>query len=416
MPKALILHHYYSPDDVVSAIQFADLSEGLAKQGFEVEAWPSNRACHHPEAAYPLKKEAQNGVVIKRVWRPSFRQHSFLGRILNSLWLQKLWWLRLAFSPGYKPDIIITGTDPLFGIILTPFLKFLRPKAKMVHWCFDLYPEAAIADGIISEKSFLVRMIQFFLKPAYRSCDLVADLGPCMRNRLDRYPVMAHVTLTPWALEEPLQPLSFDDAQRKELFGNSSLGLLYSGSFGRAHDYALTLALARQMRDRAAFTYSARGSRLDELKQVITSEDTNLQFVSFAPPDKLSARLSAPDIHIVSLRPEWTGIVVPSKFFGVLAVGRPILFEGSETSAIALWIRQYQVGWVLTPNNIRQTKDELLQFSKDDDQKMAMFKHCHQVYQDHFSKKAVIENWDKELRALLGKPWSPYNRTASKLF
>lgn len=401
MNKLLVLYHYYHPDDVVSAVQFTGLCEGLAERGWDVEVWPSNRACHTPETTYPRRKATLNGVKIHRAWRPAFRQHSFLGRILNSIWIQNDWWLRLLFSPRLKPDVIITGTDPFFGILLTPFLKLIRPKAKIVHWCFDLYPEAAIADGLVKRKGLLVRFLYRLLKPAYRGCELVVDLGSCMGERLKRYPIKKTITLTPWALEEPAAPLPFDLEERKALFGDSALGLLYSGSFGRAHGCWRTLQLARKIRDIGVITYGVRGSRLAELKKAVGPEDSNIRFADFASPDRLWARLSAPDIHLVSLRPEWTGLVVPSKFFGALAVGRPVLFEGSPDSCIAQWIQQYGVGWVLSGDQNDETAADLIVFSRNKKRKAEMFKHCHEVYQKHFSKHSIVEGWHQELGKLL---------------
>jgi colanic acid biosynthesis glycosyl transferase WcaI len=401
LKKILVLYHYYHPDDVVSAVQFTGLSEGLAAEGWEVEVWPSNRACHNPETTYPRKKVILDDVAIHRVWRPAFRQHSFVGRIINSILMQTIWGMRLLFSPGYKPDVIITGTDPLFEILLTPFLKLIRPQVKIVHWLFDLYPEAAIADGLVGEKSVLVRILNRFLKPAYAACDLVVDLGSCMTDRLKKYPVKKVITLTPWALEESSKPLPYDRDERKKLFGNSPLGLLYSGSFGRAHGCWMTLLLAQKLRGRAVFTYGVRGSRLEELKKVIGPEDSNVRFAEFASPDKLWDRLSAPDIHLVSLRSEWTGLVVPSKFFGALAAGRPVLFEGSPNSCIARWIKKYGVGWVLSPEGIDKTAAELKVFARNKKKKAQMFKRCHAVYQSHFSKQSVLEAWDRELKKCL---------------
>jgi colanic acid biosynthesis glycosyl transferase WcaI len=399
IPKILILYHYYWPDDVVSAVQFTGLAEGLAAGGYEIETWPGNRSCHDPKVSYPTSPETNNGVRIHRVWRPPFSQHSFLGRILNSFWVQKFWWLRLFFSTAYKPDVILIGTDPLLSLLSVPFLKLIRPKAKIIHWCFDLYPEAAVADGILKEGNSLVKIVKSFMNRGYRKCDLVADIGPCMREKLERYQIQKRATLTPWALEEPSQPLPYDAQERMELFGKDPgpLGLLYSGSFGRAHDFYLTLKLARFMRNKAVFTYGVRGSRLDELKRAVNPEDANVRFAPFTPPGKLSARLSAPDVHLVSLRPEWTGIVVPSKFFGALAVGRPLLFEGDEKSSIARWIKEYGVGWVLTPGNLDSLANELEAFSKNPSVKREMFNHCHAIYQSHFSKKVILGGWIQEL-------------------
>ena len=78
-----------------------------------------------------------------------------------------------------------------------------------------------------------------------------------------------------------------------------------------------------------------------------------MRFAGFAPEAELEKRLTACDLHLVSLRPEWTGTVVPSKFFGALAAGRGVVFAGSPESAIARWIDEHQVGWVSDAGNGR---------------------------------------------------------------
>lgn len=432
MSKILILYHYYWPDDVVSATHYTDLCEGLVQRGAEVTIWPANRPCHpltgaqretHVSSNFSTKPGERNGVKIHRVWRPPFPQHSVLGRILNMYWMMKYWWLRLAFHPGTKPDVILVGTDPLMAAGIVPWLKLLRPKAKFVHWCFDLYPEAAVADNLLSGNSILTRAVRLLMKISYGQCGLVADIGSCMRERLGVYNTKKSATLTPWALEEPPHPLPYDMSERAALFGQASLCLLYSGNLGRAHEFYLTLKLARILRDNAVFSYSARGSRLADLKKAKNPEDFNLRFTEMVSPEKLSARLCAPDVHLVSLRPEWTGTVVPSKFFGALAVGRPVLFEGALDSSIARWIQEYGVGWVLSlsdcsiasagkkggpqaeewrPANLEEVAEDLISFSKDEKRKQKMFGHCWDVYQAHFSKKIVLDAWNSELRSLLG--------------
>ena len=430
MPKVLILYHFYSPDDVVSAQIFSGLAEGLARetepspdqpssaQSWQVEVWPGNRSSHHENEKYGTTVEMLAGVKVARVWRPALRQHSFLGRIFNSIWMQKAWAWRLLLNPSYKPDIIIIGTDPIFSVGLSTSLKFLRPKAKLVHWCFDLYPEAAVADGIMGTNNPLVKLLKYGLKRAYKKCDLVVDLGPCMREKLEAYGIGKEpqttplegegkkretkmVTLTPWALEEPSSPLPFDSHERSQLFGHSHLGLLYSGTLGRAHDFYLTLKLARLMRLTATFCYSARGGRLAELNKAVNPEDYNVRFVPFADQKRLAIRLSSPDIHLVSLRQEWSGTVVPSKFFGALAIGRPVLFEGDPQSSIARWIEEFKVGWVLKADNLAEITKALTQFSDNEKERTAMFKRCHKVYQENFSKKIILDRWDKELRTLI---------------
>jgi glycosyltransferase involved in cell wall biosynthesis len=70
-------------------------------------------------------------------------------------------------------------------------------------------------------------------------------------------------------------------------------------------------------------------------------------------------------------------------------------------SCLAGWIREYGVGWVLKPDNLDDVVEELLNFSRNPKQKNEMFKHCHEVYQARFSRKAILDKWDSEIRELL---------------
>jgi hypothetical protein len=75
----------------------------------------------------------------------------------------------------------------------------------------------------------------------------------------------------------------------------------------------------------------------------------NIRFAAFADEDTIQRRLEAADFHLGSLRLEYTGVVVPSKFFAALAVGRLFIFAGTDDTSVAQWIRQHDVGLVLEP-------------------------------------------------------------------
>src|SRR5215467_1882251 len=147
-------------------------------------------------------------------------------------------------------------------------------------------------------------------------------------------------TITPWALVEPEEPASIDPWERQQLFGNARLALLYSGSFGRAHSADVIPRLARELKAHGGrIAFSVRQQDAVKLKRQM-GPDASIVFAPFADSTALECRLSAADVHIVSLRENWTGTVVPSKFFGALAIGRPVLFLGSRDSAIARWIEE----------------------------------------------------------------------------
>jgi hypothetical protein len=403
MPRVLIFYHYFHPDNVVSAQHLTELGEELRARGWEVMAMPCNRGCRDETQKFkPF--ENWNGIEIRRIWRPCFRQSSKFGRVFNALWMIFAWSIA-AFKRRTIPniDVLIMGTDPILSVSVAYVWKLIRPRTKVVHWCFDLYPEAAIAEGILNADSFFVRVLTRLLKTVYRACDIIIDIGSCMRAKLRSYGGSAScVTLTPWALVEPTDALSTDFSERKKVFGDVGLAILYSGNFGRAHCYDLFLDLARDLCQKdIKFAFSIRGNCADKVKKAVTDNDRNIIFAPFAPIEQLQARLSAADIHLVSLKPEWTGTVVPSKFFGSLAAGRPIIFYGSSESAIAKWIEVYKVGWVLTKETMDSVVRELARLSNFPQELAELQAHSHQIYQEIFSKKHISDLWDKELRTAL---------------
>lgn len=402
-PKVTVLYHYFHPDDVVSARHFEDFCKGLVARGWQVEAMPCNRGCRDERQSFP-RRETWCGINIRRVWRPPLRQASTLGRLLNAAWMILAWSFLLVIRRKRNlPDVLVIGTDPVLSVLVAWVVKRLRPSVQVVHWCYDLYPEAAVAEGMLRENSFAVRLLKRLTASSYRSCSLIADLGACMRQLLEQYQTPARQgTLVPWALSEPAEVLAPDQNARRDLFGEAALGLLYSGNFGRAHSYKEFLELARRLRGEPIhFCFGVRGNQAAELRAAVQADDANVSFAGFAAEAILTQRLAAADIHLVSLRPNWTGIVVPSKFFGSLAAGRPVLFAGSRDAAIARWIEEHGVGWVLDEESLPKVAGELRWLARNPEKLHALRQRCHDVYHTHFSLEQTMDRWNQELRALL---------------
>lgn len=401
--SALVLYHYLYPDEVVSSVLFSQLCTGLAAQGMRVTGSSSNRSWSDDGRIYP-RRTTRDGVEFLRIPRPGFRQSSAFGRIANAAWMIAAW-STMALDPRVRPDVLIVGTDPVLSLLVALPWKLFRPRTRIAHWCFDLYPEAAVADGLVQRKSFFVHNLTSLMRRAYRRCSLIVDIGDCMRQRLKAYdsPAVSE-TIPPWALTEPEKPAGADPAERALLFGDATLTLLYSGSFGRAHTWHGIPELAGGLYPFGGrIAFSVQGNAANELRDAMKNAGAPVVFAEFAPGDRLQNRLGAADIHIVSLREEWTGTVVPSKFFGALAIGRPVLFIGSGESAIAQWIGKFQVGWVLTPGNRDAVLADLTSLAADPERKASLFARCHAVYAENFSRARALDRWDGALRACLTK-------------
>jgi hypothetical protein len=271
----------------------------------------------------------------------------------------------------------------------------------IAHWCFDLFPEAASTSGQLGKRS--TAAARFIARAGYACCDLIADVGPCMRARLDGYGHGARrATIVPWALSEPAVLRDPDPATRVAVFGNARLAVLYSGNFGRAHTHEALLQLARELRhDGVQFRFSVRGNHQEALRAAVTASDTNVSLIPFVSAAQLETHLEAADIHLVSLHDDWSGIAVPSKFFGSLACGRPVVFAGPRSSAIARWIHEHEVGWVLDGRSMGDVVQSLRALTSSKDGLFKLQQRCFETYVAHFSRARATSTWDRELRLLL---------------
>jgi glycosyltransferase involved in cell wall biosynthesis len=414
-PRLLVCYHFFHPDQVVSARMFTDLAAEQQRRGWRVSALTSNRLWHAPAERLPGRQD-WSGVQIHRLFRPPFSQARPAQRLANSAWMIAGWLLQALTLQRF--DAVVIGSDPAFAALLAIPLRRLRPRTAIAHWCFDLYPEAIYAEELAGAAQALGPLAESMMGTAYRSCDAVVDIGPGMRERLNRYGGgWRSETITPWALVERQSVAAPDPEVRASLFQDAKLALLYAGTMGRAHDFEPFLELARRCRARSGnavrICFACRGNRHDELRAAVRTDDSNVTLVPFADEDALPARLQAADIHLLSLRPEWAGLVVPSKFFASLAVGRPVLYAGPSSSEIASWIGQHEVGLVLGDGagagdagasdaaGIDAAVQRLHEIIDAPSKLEAWQRNALTVYQTRFSRTVGNDRWDTLLRALI---------------
>jgi glycosyltransferase involved in cell wall biosynthesis len=403
----LLVHHFFHPDEVSSARLYTDLAVGLGQRGWEVTALTSDRIRSDPDRRLP-EAELYQGVRIERVHRPAWKQSERVQRLANSGWLATAWALRAArMEPS---DAVVIGSDPAFAPILAGRWRRLWPKAAVVHWCHDVYPEVIEADGATRTVRALAPAARRLASASYRCCHGLVDLGPEMRRRLEAYESNAvRSTIPPWAVVEPTDaPRPPDGRVRAALFGEATLGLLYSGGLGRAHDVGPLLQLARSCRrrfgGRIGFCFACGGHGVDALRGAIRPDDGNVRITPLSREEELRTHLEAADLHLASLRVAWAGLSVPSKFFAALALGRPVVYAGPARSDVAYWLRTLAVGYELRPETLEDVAGALGELARSPDALLELQRRARRAYDAHFRRELAIGAWDGLLRALTATP------------
>ncbi len=365
--RLLFINQYYWPDHASTAQHLADLAESLASRGHDVHVVCS-RGGYRDGMPRPPRRESHNGVSIHRVDATSLGRRSTLTRMIDYL----SFYLR-AFSLGlFLPrfDVVATlTTPPIIGLIGT-LLRRLK-GSRHIYWSMDLHPDASLALGRMTAGNPVVKLLAWLSNFVYRQADKVVVLGSYMSDRIEakgvRHDRLAMIPV--WNRSDEIYPLPRQGHPlRVELGLEDKFVAMYSGNLGLAHSFDEFLGAARRMRDRddVVFLFVGDGPRLVEVKSAQESEGlTNIRFLKYFPREMLHASLSLADVHLISMRSEMTGIVVPGKLYGAMASARPTVFVGPAHCESADTIRQANCGLTIRLGDVDSLVEALERYAAD---------------------------------------------------
>ena len=331
--RILLLNQFFWPDSAATSQLLTDVAKGLADRGHEVFAICADGGyavdgCDEPPAVEIYRAKAFPFVRGK------------LGRLLSYASFYVSSALRGLTVP--KPDLVITLTTPPLLSLLGTAIKYLRGSRHFI-WEMDVYPDVAVDLGYFKAGGLADRIAGLLADFSRHRSDGVLALGECMRERLvSRGIAPSKVFIAEnWADGKAIYPIA-------KTIDNKQLVLLYSGNLGLAHDLETLSGAMLALKDDGLFRFifAGSGGRRKELEQFCLAHAiSSVDFQSYVERTGLSQRLSAGDIGLVTQRASCCGSVVPSKVYGLMAAGRPILFIGPSAATPARIIQRFKCGW-----------------------------------------------------------------------
>ncbi|HEX2122149.1 MAG TPA: glycosyltransferase, partial [Thermoanaerobaculia bacterium] len=155
-----------------------------------------------------------------------------------------------------------------------------------------------------------------------------------------------------------------------------------------------TILAAIRMLPSIQFVFTGGGARLDAIRNAGAA---NVELRPYAPRERLSESLSSVDVHLVSLQPALEGLIVPSKFYGVLAVARPVIFIGARDGELARIIDAHRCGIVVEAGDARGLAEAILRLQNDREECEAMGRRGRELYLRCFAPRAAFEAWERVL-------------------
>jgi glycosyltransferase involved in cell wall biosynthesis len=397
--RVTLLNQYYAPDEAATAQILADLGARLVSAGHEVAAICSDRSYASPDRRYP-RRETLDGVSVRRARATGFGRQRKLGRIADYATFMTGAFFQAMRGP--RPDVIVAlSTPPLLALLGTIAARLRR--AKVVFWVMDVYPDLAFELGVLAPRSVPGRVLKRLSAMALKAADRVIALDDAMAKRLtSQAPVRVDVVRN-WAEDAPPSGRGADGHALRARWGwQGRFVVLYSGNMGLAHEFDTVLAAAHALAGHAdiLFAFVGGGPRRAEVEaEVRRRRLPNVEFRPYVPRKSLGESLAAGDVHLVTLRPGLAGMLVPSKIYGILAAGRPVLYVGPDEGDIAEIVEEHRCGLRIRPGDADGLVAAVLSYGSDETRRHTDGERGRALYEERFTKEkgtramlAVIES------------------------
>ena len=427
--KILLFAHYYPPDVASTGQILKDQAEGMLKK-FDVTV-----VCTVPsyggtiENKYKTQKfyyEDINGVKVIRVRVPEFTKASKKSRIKNII-SYFFGALKACRKSGRQDYIFTISQPPILGGLLGVFGKWQK-KAKLIYCIQDFNPEQIMAVGYIKNKLVLNTMMVFD-KFSCSHSDLVItvgrDLVETLKNRFKGKKVPNHVMINNWIDEKEIYPLSDDNEmviKFKKKYGlENKFVIMYSGNIGLYYDLEKLIKVMKQFRKgytltgqyepgmktadgrEVVFAFVGAGSVLDKL--VIYTQKHHFENVVFIPYQEkgdLIYSLNAGDVHWCVNAKGIKGVSCPSKAYGIMAAGKPILGVLESGTEVRGLIEDSGCGKCCEPGDYVEVADLIRWYIENagTGEVKRMGQNGRKFLEDNLTKDISVEKYISEIKKL----------------
>lgn len=397
--KIIFVNRFFYPDYSATSQILSDLAFDFARTGASVEVI-SSRLLYDDSAVQLLPFEVINDVRINRVTTTHFGKKKILGRLIDyaTFYVAAAWMLWKVTKAN---TVVVVKTDPpLFSVVAALIVRVRG--AKLINWLQDIFPEVAFALDLKIMRWPIYTILKSLRNSSLKVANTNIVIGHLMREKLllDGIPKEKVKYIPNWADGSMVKPL--DEKQntlRKQWALEGKFVVGYSGNLGRAHEFGTILSAIEQLQDRedVVFLFIGGGVQSSLLEEEVHSK--KLKRVLFKPyqaREMLSESLSVSDVHLVSLNPALESLIVPSKFYGIAAVGRPSIFIGDREGEIATVLKKFECGYSVSTGDHLDLVRKILGLANDPAVAISLGSKARIAFELYFDKAVAFESFKAE--------------------
>lgn len=426
----MIQQHFY-PEVAATGQLLLDLCEDLVKAGYQVKVITGNpiEIPQEIQRGNILRRENYQGIEIVRLRNATFNKYRMTGRVLNYLTFHFLVFFQMLFCE--KPDLVFVLSTPPFISFYGLMLKMFK-GSKVIYNVQDLFPDLAVELGKLKNKTF-IRFLNKLSELIVRKVDKVVVVGEYMEKRIreellrgtsagNSISASANdhiITIHNWADGEKIKVLRREndldveagDAQNnylKKKWGlEGKFVVLYSGNIGYLHEFDTIIDaaeyLAKEGRKEIVFVFIGEGIKKSYIEEKVREKGLdNILFFPYQPRKMLTYSLGLADVSLVTLERGFEGMVVPSKIYGILASGRPVIAVVGGESEVTEIVSMGKCGEIVEIGDYKRLSEAIIDYHNNS-------KRCYQegmngrkYFEENYDRKIAAKKYIKVIKEALG--------------
>ncbi|MDW8284994.1 MAG: glycosyltransferase family 4 protein [Bacteroidota bacterium] len=344
----LIFNRCYPPEIGATGTIIRDIAKFLYSRGHKVTIIVG-RPIVRKESYYLYRKYHDDGILVIRVGSTSFSHNSMLGRIFNYVtYLFFAFFISILLRP--RPNVIVAMTDPPLTSLLGWFVSFLL-KRPLVYNIRDLHPDMALAAGVV-KSNVLTKIWEKCHILTINKSKLVIAISEDMKRRILSKNIKKDKIVVVRDGSPFFENCNGNEANIQSLIrAKFSFVVGHTGNIGFGGAWDTILKSAHYLRDTSdiGFVFIGDGSCKYKLEKY--SSELNIKIFPYFPIQNIFHVMSSPDVHIVTIKHGLQGLIVPSKFYSIIAIGKPVLALVPDDTEISEFVKKFKCGFVIDPED-----------------------------------------------------------------
>jgi glycosyltransferase involved in cell wall biosynthesis len=391
-----VITEFFPPDYAATGQLIEELVRHLVQLGVEVEVFTGQPGYAFGTSNAPVV-EHLDGVRVQRSRSARLWSAQIRGKAVNGVLFTLRAVLHLLRGNRWHDVFLLTSAPPFLPVV--GYFAHLFFGISYVCLIYDIYPDIAIALGVIPKHHWVGRFWQAVNRVVWRKAKGIVVLSPAMKERVVAMcPEVADKisVIHSWGDPELIFPIAKNDnwfARKYNLVNKFTV--VYSGNMGRCHDVATILETAKLLQEEPVQFVCIGGGpkRKDLIEEVNRLGLSNFLFLPYQDKDVLPYSLTAGDLSLVSVEAGLETLVAPSKLYPALATGRPMAIICPKRSYLQELIADADCGATFENGDSHGLAEFIRLLSSDRELAENMGKAARQYLQSHFTPEIIAKQY-----------------------